>query len=235
MEQENQVKKSNNGLILIILGIILLTITILASTGVFNKEESSKEKTTPNTVENNNQVVEEPTEKEEEKNETPEEAPNITPEEFLTGDYLISTTPVIGSNIPSGYIFLKNGNFSYYNPSFDIRFTESEENRIVSFIGTWSIQNNKLVLKINKEEKAVGGEIEESPIGPLLRNYQKEIKDTTKTIEYTINGILSEEGISYLSLTLNNNKIEWYRLGGAGEYIETPKALAEKGYTEDYK
>lgn len=155
-------------------------------------------------------------------------------ESFLVDSKFISTTEVLGSQTLEGYVFLSNGKFAYYYKDFYVRFNEGEDNRKISFVGTWSIENNKLILDVLKEEYAVGGTIINTPIGYYLSDYSKEVKDTNKTIEYQINGIFEMDHSSYLSLTLNNDEIMWYDLHGLGVCESILRELAENGYSNTY-
>lgn len=151
---------------------------------------------------------------------------------FLISDNLISTHDVVASNMPDGYAFLDNGKFAYYNQDFYRQFTESEENRLISFIGTYEIQDNKLTLHIEKEEYAVGGIISEGPPYPVLNDFNKEVKNVDKTFEYTINKIDdTSEYMPFISLMQNGNEIKWYSLPGVSTYVETIQLLAKNGYS----
>lgn len=152
---------------------------------------------------------------------------------FLISDNLISTHDVVASTMPDGYTFLDNGKFAYYNQDFYIQFTESEENRLISFIGTYEIQSNKLILHVEKEEYAVGGEITEGPPYKVLRNYTKEVRNVDKTIEYVINKIDdTSEYMPFILLMKNDSEIKWYTLSVESKYVETIQLLAKNGYGE---
>ncbi len=155
---------------------------------------------------------------------------------FLISDKLISTSESISSNTPDGYVFLSNGKFAYYNYNFATGYTEegtTKFNRLISSIGTWSIKDNKLILKTEKEEYAVGGkEVDDLPY-PYLSDYTQELKDTNKTIEYTIIELDNNNIPQALSLSSNNEEINWYSLS-IGEELNIPKELAENGYSNTY-
>lgn len=154
---------------------------------------------------------------------------------FLISDNFISKSDVIAETLPDGYVFLDNGKFAYYNPSFHVRFVEDEQNRIISFIGTWSIDTNKLILNVEKEEYAVGGEINSTPAGNYLQNYTRKVNEVNKTFEYIVNKIdNTNEHLPFISLSLDNNETKWYSLPGVGEYINIPRTLAKNGYNETY-
>lgn len=72
--------------------------------------------------------------------------------QFLTSGKVISTSSLIGAGDPEMYYFLDNGNFSYKAlPYFN------KEGQTISLIGKWKIENNKLVLDVQKEKKVKGG------------------------------------------------------------------------------
>lgn len=156
------------------------------------------------------------------------------PKEFLTSNCLISTSDVVASEIPDGYVFLSNGKFAYYNPNFYIRFNDKKENRLMSYVGTWTITDDKLILNITDEEYAVGGTIVNNPIAHYLSDYTKEVKKVNKIIEYTINRIINnsnEHRTPHLYLTHNNNnEVRWYSLPVGEDYLTVPTSLAENGY-----
>ena len=155
---------------------------------------------------------------------------------FLISDNLITKHNVVASNMPDGYVFLEDGRFAYYDQDFYRQFTESEENRLISFIGTWHLDNNKLTLNIEKEEYAVGGEINPGPPYPMLKEYTKEVRNTDKIIEYTINKIdNTTEYMPFILLTQDTNEIKWYSLPGVYEYVKTIKELAQNGYNNTNK
>ena len=235
MEQE----KNNNGLITILISIIivLLVLCILFTTGIINlktKEIVNNNTNQSDTNNNENSNIDD-------KNST-NISNQISVSSFLISDKLISTSDVVSAHMPDGYVFLNNGKFSYYNSSFYYGISSEEYgnekieyNRTISSVGTWLIDNNKLILKIAKEEYAVGGETSPGPPYPILIGYTKEIKDTNKIIEYTINGINNtDENIPFLSLSSDDGEIKWYSLS-VGEYLNIPKKLAENGYSDNTK
>lgn len=214
MEQEN----NKNGVIilLVVIIVILLALVVLLATGTISFKS--------NEVTDNDNT-----------NEVTDKLTVSQINSFIVSDNFISTHNVVADNMPDGYVFLNSGKFAYHNPSFHIRFVEGEGNRLISFIGTWSTDGNKLVLNVNKEEYAVGGKIDETPAGNYLTDFTREVKDVNKTIEYTINKIdNTSDYLPFISLSLNNNEVKWYSLPGVGEYLNTPRALAENGYNETY-
>ncbi len=165
---------------------------------------------------------------------------NSSVNSFLTSNKLISTSDSVSSNMPDGYVFLNNGRFAYYNYSFDIGYIigkngkkEIDYNRMISGIGTWTINNNELILKFEKEEHAIGGEEINEPPYPYLSNYKREIKNVNKETKYTINKI-DDSSDTTPFLSLNNNEVKWYSLSISEEYINIPKELAQNGYSDTY-
>ncbi len=69
-------------------------------------------------------------------------------EEFLLSGF-ISDSSVVGSGYPSGYYFNGNGNFSYYVGEM----VDVELNGLVTYRGTWKIEDNKLILTVLEEER----------------------------------------------------------------------------------
>ena len=207
-------QKNKNGIIillLIIIAILSILCILLATDTIRFKKENSQEDVS--------NIVN-----------------KITAEEvrsFIVSDEFITTTNVVPAILPGGYVFLENGQFAYHNSSFETRFTDDDEHRLISFIGTWSTDGIKLVLNITKEERAAGGRIVVNEhVGNYLKDYTREVRDVNKTIEYTINKI--DKDNSYISLTLNNSEVIWYELSGVGSYLNTPRSLAENGYNESY-
>ena len=204
MEQE----KNKNGVIalLIIIIVILLALAVLLATGTIS-------------LKNNNGI------------NSVDQITVAQVKSFLINNNLISTHDVVASNMPDGYAFLNDAKFAYYNQDFYRQFTESEENRLISFIGTYEIQDNKLILHVSKEEYAVGGKISEGPPYPVLSDFTKEVKNVNKTIEYTISKIDdTSEYMPFISLMQNDNEIKWYSLPGVPTYVKTIQALAKYGY-----
>lgn len=155
--------------------------------------------------------------------------------QFLIGNYLISTSDVVGSVDPDGYVFLNNGKFAYYNGNFHIS-PEATNERLISYIGTWNITDNTLTLNVTSEEYAVGGTIVQGPPYDTLSNYTREVKNVDKTIKYTINGIVNDSDeyrTPHLYLANDNNEIRWYILGVEEDYLAIAKDLAENGYDEN--
>lgn len=217
-------EKNKNGVIifLIVISAILVVLCVLFATGTINLKS--------NEVTDNDNI-----------NEVADNLPVSQVNSFLVSDKLISTSDVVPAHMPAGYVFLSNGKFSYYNSSFYIGYAKIENgnrginyNRMISSVGTWSINDDKLILKIEKEEYAIGGEENDEPPYPYISNYEKEVNDVNKTIEYTINGIdNTSEYMPFLSLSLGSDEIKWYSLS-VGDYLDTPKKLAENGYSDEY-
>lgn len=221
---ENQ--KNNKGVIilLIIIIVILAILCILFATGTISFKSNYVDNTEikQNIINNdnldNNEIL---------------TASQVA--SFIVSNNFISTDNVVADNLPDGYVFKNDGKFAYHNPSFHTRFVESEENRLISFIGTWSTDGNKLILNVSKEEYAVNGKINETPGGNYLRDFSKEVKDINKTIEYKINKIdNTSDTLPFISLSLNNNEVKWYSLPSIGEYLNIPTELVENGYSEKY-
>ena len=196
--------KNNNGFttILIAIIIILLAIVLLFATGTISTKTGGVKISTQDNL-------------------------STKAESFLVGDYLVSKSNVVSSRVPGGYKFLENGNFAYSNPDFSINFTDSEENRLISYVGTWSIDGDTLTLSINKEQYAVGGTVKGVPT--RLVDYQKDIKEVNKTIEYKINSTGTiNENMQFITLISDYDVITWYGLYGVN--LDSIKSLADNGY-----
>lgn len=153
---------------------------------------------------------------------------------FITSGNLISFVDVPAEVEPAGYVFLKNGRFVYYNGNFNHMFEDS--NRLISYIGTWSVNGNILTLNVEEEEYAVGGTINKTPIGSsVLSDYTREVKTAKKAIKYTITNVDSpSDDTPNGALVLNKPDLKWYSLSGLDDYLKAPKALAENGYNNTY-
>ena len=152
---------------------------------------------------------------------------------FLTSKALITTSDVVGEHEPAGFVFLEDGKFAYYNEYFDHHFVESEENRVISYIGTWTVEDKTLKLKITEEEKAVGGTISNEPPTYALTGYKKQVNKVDRTDSYTISGVETpDDELANMVLTINGKTIKWYSLTGIEEeYLNKAKNIASSGYS----
>ena len=138
---------------------------------------------------------------------------------FLAGNY-VAYTDVLGTNIPQGLYFDKNGNFVSY--SGDACFMD-----LISYKGTYEIVDNKLILNVEEEDYATNGTYESNSKYACLVTYEHSIKKIKRTEEYIINGF-SDEGNRHLKL---NNDLNLYQVSIPTELFET---AIKDGYSDKY-
>ena len=157
---------------------------------------------------------------------------------FLTSGNYLSTSSVLGSSpIPSGCVFLESGSFACVNRDFYRRFTDTEEHRLISYIGTWSFDNDKLIMTVTQEERAYGGTIVENEnVGNSLTEYERGITEGNKTEEYTIKGMEKEDGYRDYLLLIDENgsQVKWYSLGNEKDLTSLANHIAQYGYDGEY-
>jgi len=140
--------------------------------------------------------------------------------DILTKGNLISESEAVGAGLPSGYYFAEDGKFAYSLNEEPIK----EDGQIISYRGTWKLDNNKLVLNIEEEEKAEGGKIvpEDGAVLEHLEGYKKVVSKVNKSVEYEVE-ILKSEDRDYLKF----DKTSMYPLS---TNIDQLKDLAINGY-----
>ncbi|MBR0427919.1 MAG: hypothetical protein IJK18_06970 [Clostridia bacterium] len=149
--------------------------------------------------------------------------------QFLTSGKVISTASSIGAGDPEMYYFLSNGNFSYIAlPYFN------QEGQTISHIGKWKIENNKLVLNVQKEKKVKGGKMvtaEASDPIDHLENYTEVMSESAYTKEYLIYDLIEDKEKTYNDYYLKLDKMELFQLNiGEDDSVKELKSLAENGY-----
>ena len=147
--------------------------------------------------------------------------------QFLTSGKVISTASSIGAGDPEMYYFLDNGNFSYKAlPYFN------QEGQTISLIGKWKIENNKLVLNVQKEKKVKGGKMvkaEASDPYDHLENYTEVMSESAYTKDYLIYDLIEDREKTYNDYYLKLDKMDLFQLN-IGEDVSRLKSLAENGY-----
>lgn len=149
--------------------------------------------------------------------------------QFLASGKVISPHNLIGAGYPDIYYFMDNGNFSYIAlPYFN------REGQTISCIGTWKIENNKLVLNVKKEKKVKGGKMVKAEASdPIdhLENYTEVMSESAYTKEYLIYDLIEDKEKSYNDYYLKLDTMELFQLNlREDDYIKELKSLAENGY-----
>lgn len=223
-------KKSNKLYIIIILLLIVIMIVgawyLLDSLNKSNAKITELEKNIEtNKVENTtteNNTLSNSTNKTSDSTDTKiEQIKNF----LTTNEKIISPENVVGSGYPAMYCFTNDGKFAYYSNN------PTKENRTLSYVGTWDITDNNLILSIKQEKKAIGGEEVTQPyIG--LENYSEEISNSNYTIKYKIVDFIKDENITY-NTYLKLDKLDLFQLSIAVEednnVIKELRDLANKG------
>jgi len=147
---------------------------------------------------------------------------------FLTADnIIISTDDVVASHLPGGYYFSKNNIFVYYRGEGPVR----ESNETISFKGSYTVGNNKIILNITEEEKAVGGVVVEDVIqGKVLTNYTREVESVNKIVEYIVEGFGQDSYLNAPKYIQFSNEEKLYQLGGLGDYLNIFTEFDVSGY-----
>lgn len=144
---------------------------------------------------------------------------------LTTNEKIISPENVVSSGYPAMYCFTNDGKFAYYSNN------PTKENRTLSYVGTWDIADNNLILSIKQEKKAIGGkEITQPYVG--LENYSEEISNSNYTIKYKIIDFIKDENINY-NTYLKLDKLNLFQLSVAvdedNNVIKELRNLASKG------
>lgn len=149
--------------------------------------------------------------------------------QFLTSGKVISTSSLIGAGDPEMYYFLNNGNFSYKAlPYFN------KEGQTISLIGKWKIENNKLVLDVQKEKKVKGGKMVKA-VGSdpydYLENYTEVLSESAYTKEYLIYDLIEDKEKTNNNFYLKLEQMELFQLNMyEDDFVKELKNLAENGY-----
>ena len=130
--------------------------------------------------------------------------------QFLTNVKIISTDSSVDAGYPEMYYFTSDGKFAYMNVPY---FTK--EGQTISFVGTWEIKDNNLILNIQQEKKVKGGKMVEafaSDPYDHLEDYTEEISKESYTKKYKIIDLINDKERRYDYYYIKLDNIELYPL-----------------------
>ena len=142
--------------------------------------------------------------------------------QYIKGNYFKTDS----DNKKNIYYFSSNGNFAYLKD----RECISKENEVLSYYGTWKVDNNNLILNIFGEELATEGELTPDN-NSCLQNYNIKQNTDIKNKTITYKNIEIKNDNQYLILS-NDDKL--YKLDDIKEdYYNDVKYLAEDNSFDD--
>lgn len=111
----------------------------------------------------------------------------------------------ISDRVSSTYVFLSNGKFAWSRGDEKILYASRENDKFLSYIGNWKIEDNRLILNIQEEKIAV---FKDKPY--ITTDYQEETNQVNKKVEYIIDGIKYDTNTKKKMLALQNGSINLY-------------------------
>ena len=140
--------------------------------------------------------------------------------DFLTSNNLISKSKEAENGYPVSYYFLNNGKFVYTIGEEYV----TQKGQAIGFCGTWSIEDNKLILKCEELKTAKGGKSvkETENAKKHIENYEEEISEINYVKEFEIKDFSND------FIQLDDDK--YYKVNAEDEYIESLEEIANYGY-----